>query len=62
MQKNKVGVEYKIEGDQQEWLNKAAEEFGLPDDSKALRVLLDFAMEEGNREHIFGQIRCTRCG
>lgn len=58
--KNKVT--YEIQEDQQEWLDDMATQYNLPDASKALRVLLDFAMEDGDNEHIFDTIRCRHCG
>jgi len=62
MEKNKVEVNYTIEADQKEWLESMATEFKLPDASKALRALLDFAMDEGDKDAIFREIRCLRCG
>ena len=39
---------------------RAAERHGLPDASKAPRVLLDFAATDGDRDEIFGRVR-RRC-
>ena len=45
-----------------EYLEKIAEKHGMPDVSKALRVLVNFAMHEADEEdRIFGQSRCTDC-
>ena len=46
-----------------EWLDSVTEEYGLPDESKALRILLDYAIEEGNKDEIFSDInmRCRYC-
>jgi hypothetical protein len=60
--KQKVEETYRIETDQQEWLEAMARAHQLPDASKALRVLLDFAMEEGDPQSIFGSVRCRHCG
>ena len=62
MEKSKVQTEYHIEEDQKHWLERMAKEYGLPDPSKALRALLDFAMVDGDKDQIFKQIRCYRCG
>ena len=62
MQKNKIAAEFTVEADQRAWLESMAAEHHLADESKALRVLLDFAMEEGDKALIFEQIRCARCG
>eukprot|EP00243_Klebsormidium_subtile_P012695 TRINITY_DN790_c0_g1_i2.p1 TRINITY_DN790_c0_g1~~TRINITY_DN790_c0_g1_i2.p1 ORF type:complete len:107 (+),score=15.91 TRINITY_DN790_c0_g1_i2:857-1177(+) len=38
-----------------------AQKHNLPDDGKALRVLLSYAKNEGNNEAIFKKIRCIQC-
>ena len=54
---------FEIAKEQREWLDSVTEEYGLPDESKALRVLLDYAIEEGNKDEIFSDInmRCRYC-
>ena len=53
-----------IETDQAEWFAEQTAEFGLPDDSKALRILIDYAMEELDAKLIFASenARCRHCG
>lgn len=60
----KVAQTHEINEDQQKWLEKIAEEYELPDTSKAIRVLLDFAMEDGDEHEIFApqNARCRHCG
>jgi hypothetical protein len=44
------------------WLKQMAGKHDLPDASKALRCLINFAMQEVDREEaIFEEIRCTDC-
>ena len=62
MQKHKVLEQVEIESDQLEWLKDMAESHELADLSKALRVVLDHAMMDGDEDDIFGSIRCRRCG
>jgi hypothetical protein len=62
MQKHKVVEQVEIESDQLEWLKDMAESYELPDLSKALRVVLDHAIMDGDEDDIFGSIRCRRCG
>ncbi len=62
MNKSKVNVSLDIEQDQKDWLESMAQKHSLPDASKALRVLLDYAIEEGDEQDIFGKVRCLRCG
>jgi len=61
--KEKVQIQFTIELDQQEWLARMAQEYNLDDVSKALRVLLDYAMEDGDQDEIFApqHARCRRC-
>ena len=60
MPRNKLSVEYEIESDQQEWLEEMATKWGLTNEAKALRVLLDFAMQDGDERLIFSDDN-TRC-
>jgi hypothetical protein len=48
---------------QYEYLTRMAKKYDLPDESKALRCLLNFAMEQssdGERD-IFEEVRCVEC-
>lgn len=62
MEKNKVVEKLEIEADQLEWLRAMAKTYGLPDASKAMRVVLDYAMADADEEDVFMSIRCRRCG
>ncbi len=56
--------EYRVELKPRQWayLEEMAEKHGLPDVSKALRCLVNFAVEEPDREgDIFQEIRCSDC-
>ena len=59
----KIEHTFEIAKEQREWLDSVTEEYGLPDESKALRILLDYAIEEGNKDEIFSDInmRCRYC-
>lgn len=47
---------------QQQFLDEMAQQFNLPDRSKALRCLITYAMElPDQRDAIFGKIRCVNC-
>jgi hypothetical protein len=44
------------------YLKEIAQKYGLADESKALRCLVDYAIEEKNAEgDLFQQIRCLDC-
>ena len=61
--KNAVKITVEVEGYQLAYLKKIAEEFSLPDESKALRVLLDYALQDGDDYQIFANenMRCRHC-
>ena len=62
--KNKTDLDFAIEEDHMNWLEENVAEYALEDESKALRVLIDYAMEEVDPEHIFASenMRCRHCG
>ncbi len=62
MEKAKTDVTYTLEGAHQEWLQAMATAHNLPNPSKALRVLIDYAIQDGDEKNIFETIRCARCG
>jgi hypothetical protein len=55
-------VTFEIYADSYEMLLDIAAKHKLPDASKALRCLLDYAATEGDWDAIFGKVRCRRCG
>ena len=48
--------------EQRRFLKDMAEKYALPDEHKALRVLVTYAMEERNSDDIFKFVRCRHCG
>lgn len=62
MQKGKIVEPLEIEADQLDWLKQMAASYSLPDASKALRVVLDHAMQDADEDDIFMSVRCRRCG
>ena len=64
MAHEKTDITLTVEKDQAEWLAQHAVEFGLPDDSKAFRILVDFAIQEMDAKTIFSgeNERCRHCG
>lgn len=61
--KNIIQISVEVEGDQAAYLKRMADEFGLADESKALRALLDFAIVDGDAETIYNvrNMRCRHC-
>ena len=57
----KVDVTFTINPDMEEMLKEAAEKYELPDTSKALRVVLDYVIQDADWAEVFEKIRCKRC-
>ncbi len=64
MPMNKVSQSFEIEQAQLDWLGEVAEQYGLADESKSMRVLLDFAIQDADNDLIFApqNARCRFCG
>jgi len=58
---DKVSVSFEIQPDAQAFLEEMAGKYDMPDRNKALRALIDYAMQDGDADEIFGEIRCLRC-
>ncbi len=58
----KTKVAFDINPDTHDMLKRIAEQYKLPDESKALRCLLDYAATDGDWDEIFAKVRCRRCG
>lgn len=57
----KITMEFEINTDMKDMLEDAMRTYRIRDASKALRIVLDYVMEEGDKDHIFKKIRCRRC-
>ena len=53
MPNDAVEQEFEVESRHVEWLDKISDEYNFMDESKALRVLLDYAIQDGDKELIF---------
>ena len=53
---------YELNDDHAVWLKEMAEHYGLEDESKALRIVLDYVMQETDLDEVFEEIRCHHCG
>lgn len=62
MSAKKLRVTFEIHPDSLQMLSRIRERYELPDLSKALRCLLDYAATDGDWEAIFAKVRCRRCG
>ena len=59
----KKEISFEIYSDSEKMLEQIVQKYDLPDQSKALRILLDYTEEkEADWDEIFATIRCNRCG
>ena len=58
----KTQQELELNDDHVAWLQEMTEKYGLFDEDKALRVVLDYVMEEAEQSTVFENIRCNHCG
>ena len=59
----KKDTTFEIYSGSEKMLEQIVDKYDLPDQSKALRCLLDYAEEkESEWDDIFATIRCNRCG
>jgi len=59
-----IKTEHKLElnDDHAHWLQEMVEKYGLFDEGKALRIVLDYVMEEADQTTVFEEVRCNHCG
>ena len=52
-----------LESDQLDWISEIIQDYDFPDESKAIRVLLDYAIQDGDKGDIFSpkNMRCRHC-
>tara|TARA_Y100000590_G_scaffold454479_1_gene601374 strand:+ start:401 stop:592 length:192 start_codon:yes stop_codon:yes gene_type:complete len=63
MPKDKIDVNLKIEREQLQWIDSIADEYKLKDQSKVIRVLIDFAIKDADTDLVFSKenSRCMYC-
>jgi predicted transcriptional regulator len=63
MPKDKQAYELTLEVDQMNFLRSSAEKYGIVDEDKAARVVMDYVMSNRDiQDSIFNETRCLRCG
>lgn len=60
----KVKVDWEVRDYHINFLKDMAKEYRLPDEAKAMRVLIDYALQDGDLDEIFSKknMRCIACG
>jgi len=58
---NKVEQAFELNEDHVDWLKAMTEKYAL-DEGKALRIVLDYVMEEADQTTVFEEVRCNHCG
>ena len=59
-----IKTEQKVELNEEHvnWLQDMSEKYGLFGEGKALRIVLDYVMEEADQTTVFEEVRCNHCG
>lgn len=57
----KTEQKFELNNDQLDWLRDMSEKYALFDADKALRIVLDYVMEEADQSAVFENIRCNHC-
>ena len=58
----KQAYEFELNSDQMAFIRSAKERYGIPDESKVVRILVDYLLSNGGiHEAVFTQTRCLRC-
>ena len=61
--KDKIELTIDLETDHLDWLSEIIQYYHLPNESKAIRILLDYAIQDADKDEIFSpdNIRCRHC-
>ncbi len=63
MPKSKEMYSLELETDMMEFMEQITAQYDLPDVSKAMRCLVNYARDaDGVQEAIFAEMRCLNCG
>ena len=58
----KVTYHFELNSDQMAFLTSAKEKYGIPDESKVVRIVMDYLLSTPNiHSTVFEQTRCLRC-
>ena len=58
----KAAFEVELNPDQMAFIRSAKEKYGLADESKAIRIVLDYlSTNPGIHDTVFSEVRCLRC-
>ena len=61
--KDKIELTLSLESDQLDWISEIIQDYDLPIESKAIRILLDYAIEDADKDEVFSpdNMRCRHC-
>lgn len=62
MEDGKIERAFTVQPGHVKWLEEMAARYEIEDVSKAMRIVLEYAMREGDEETIFEEVRCHYCG
>ena len=61
--KDKIELTLNLESDHLDWISEIIQDYDLPNESKVIRILLDYAIQDADKDEIFSpeNIRCRHC-
>ncbi len=62
MEDGKIERAFTIQPGHLKWLEEMVGKYDVEDVSKALRIVLEHAIQAGDEETIFEEVRCHYCG
>lgn len=57
----KEQCKFELNENQKVWLTEMKEKYGLFDEDKALRIVLEYVMDTTDSETVFSEVRCNHC-
>jgi hypothetical protein len=58
---DKVTLPILLAEDHEAWLKEMVQKYAIDDPSKVVRILIDYAIQDGDLDEIFGDVRCRHC-
>lgn len=60
--KTLVRVDFELTGDHVSWMDLMCQKYGVRNPNQVIRFLIQYSLEDGDRNLIFKTVRCRKCG
>lgn len=58
----KTKYSFDLNADQMSWLQEMTKKYGISDEGKAVRIILEYIRDEVDLDAVFDEVRCNHCG